>query len=203
MFKDYFKNKKAIEKELIKYKFIKQGTLYRYETDIDKEFLICIKVLSKYKTIIEVKDKEFNDDYPLFFLDNNTSSHILELRQKAEIILSKIQSECFEDCFFDERQPDEIIEELILYYPNDIKEFKDDEFYLKRNDNFKRYLCITKLDGNFYVSFSSMDLEIDNYYFFSSKIRNNRFNISSILNERIPDKDLLSFLMLSRELNLK
>lgn len=201
MYQDYFLNKKAIEDELIKHKFNKQQTLYLYETFIDKEFLIYIKVLSLYKTIIEVKDREFNDDYPLFFLDNNTSAHILELRKKAENILSKIRDECFEDCYFERRQPDEIVKELIYLYPDDFIERKNDLFYLKRNDNLKKYLCISKSSDNFYVSFSSYVLDIDDEYFFSSKIRYSKFNISILLNEKIPDKDLISFLMLSRELN--
>lgn len=203
MYEDYFKNKKAIEEKLLKNNFVKDKNLYRYQQDIDKEFFICLTIYSPYKTVIQVKDKEFKDDYPIFFLDRKVNSFVSNLRLKADEILSKIKEECYEDCYIQERQPDELISSVLKRFQNDIIENKNNIISIKRSDNKRSYLAITKssIDNNYYIDFTGNDLDIDDIYLFKPKTRNLRFNISAILNDSIPDKNLLSFILLSREEN--
>ena len=197
-----FSGRKAVSEKLLRYGFRKEGTLYRYETDIDEEFFLCLEVFSPYESRLSILDKELKEEYIPYFSYMEKTDFLLSLENRVNRILDKIGDSCYERSYLPCFQGDRVVSLLVGKYQDKVDE-KENAIRLRREDNNKVYLSIFQKpkDNLFYAFFHGDDNDIDNEFLFPPFLRERKFNIAVPLDGRVPDANLVSMLCYSRELN--
>ncbi len=91
LFKYYYPN---LEK-LLKYGFEKDGDNYLFQKDINDSFLAVIKLDNNYNVKGRIIDKEMEEEYTNFRIEDNSGSFAGTIRQKFIALLIDIRDKCF------------------------------------------------------------------------------------------------------------
>jgi len=197
---DLFKKYQVNIAKLLEYGFTKDNELYKYQTDIDNEFVLDVTI-DNDKVLVSIIDKETNEEYIGIKIKENNGEFVNYLRRKGEEILLDIRSNCFDREYFIYPQARRIAKYIIQKYnafPEFLWEKYDDYGVFRRCDNNKWFGIIMNIDKSKIMNDTGeveiLDIRVDNLSilnekgFYKAYHMNKKNWITIILDDTIEDK---------------
>lgn len=162
---DIFKKCRLIDKELIKYGFIKDRDIYKYSKYIvNKSFRVDIFINSNNEVTGKIYDREFNDEeYTAYRIESNIGSFASKVREEYINILNDIKTKCFIEEYFVYNQSNRITKMIKEKYgdePSFEWENTPGNAVFKNKDTSKWYGVILTIDKKKLGEEESKEVEI-------------------------------------------
>ena len=177
-----FKKLKIDYTKLLDYGFVKENNTYKFSKKImNNTFEVQISINKDGSVNGKVFDKEFEDEYVIFRMENAVGKFVGKVREEYENILKDIAEKCTEKQYFNFEQSNRIANLIIKNYGNN-PEFLWDKFpgygvYRNKKSN-KWYGIIMNLDLS-KLDNSSGEVEIINVN--KGKEKAKKYSASSVL----------------------
>ncbi len=215
------KGKKVNFDQLLSYGFKEKKNQYEYEKSIFNEhFLICISITKDGLLTGKIWDNHVNDEYTAFRIKNQNGEFAGRIREEYQHILQDIVDHCYNSNYFLYDQTNRIANKIIEQY-NNKPEFlweKSPGFGIFRNPVSKKwYALIMQIDQNKLDPKKKGEVEIVNVKLNPNRIKelikkkgfykayhmNKKYWITIVLNDTIPDEQVMEFINESYLLNEK
>ncbi len=210
---DIFKKSKLVDKELIKYGFIKENDNYKYSKDIiDNSFRVDIFINKDSVVTGKIYDKEFNDEeYTSYRIESNIGSFAALVREEYIKILNEIKDKCFIEEYFIYSQSNRITTMIKEKYGDD-PNFEWEKFSgfatFKNSSTNKWYGIIMNIDKTKLGDKENKEVEVINVKLDSKKIEelvkkegfypayhmNKKYWITIILDDTLDDKLIMKYI---------
>ena len=215
IFKTYTLNKN----KLISYGFIKEKENYKYSKKIiNNTFQINIIIDKNGKVEGKIYDLDAEYEYTNFRIKDITGAFALKIKEEYQNVLKEIRDNCFEKKYFIFNQTNRITESIInKYHVN--PEFlwvKNPNFGVFRNPKSEKWFgIIMNIDKSKIIPKQKSEIEIlniklDDITYLKQKgiypayHMNKKSWVSIILDDKIPDEEIMKLVNISYELsNLK
>ncbi len=215
IFKTYTLNKN----KLISYGFIKEKENYKYSKKIiNNTFQINIIIDKNGKVEGKIYDLDAEYEYTNFRIKDITGAFALKIKEEYQNVLKEIRDNCFEKKYFIFNQTNRITESIInKYHVN--PEFlwvKNPNFGVFRNPKSEKWFgIIMNIDKSKIIPKQKGEIEIlniklDDITYLKQKgiypayHMNKKSWVSIILDDKIPDEEIMKLVNISYELsNLK
>lgn len=151
MFEEVFKRQKLKPEKLPGYGFVKDGGVWRYETEImDGEFRLHVRIDQTGDADTDLIEVETGEEYMLY-KTSAQGAYVGDIRTAIEGVLADIVSACYVPTLFKTDQSLMLIEYVCETYGNELEflweKFPDNAVW-RRSDNEKWYGAILTVVGS-------------------------------------------------------
>lgn len=217
---DIFKKTIIDYNKLLAYGFTKNNNIYKYSKPLIDNLTINITIDTNQKVIAKIYDLNFDEEYINFRINTTQGTFVNKVREEYINILKDIRKNCTTTQFFITNQANRITTQIKNIY-NDEPEFmwktSPGHGVFKNPITKKWYALIANIDKSKLDKNTSGETEIINLKLDSNKIisllkRNgfykayhmNKKNwITIILNDTIPDEEIITYLKESYNYTIK
>lgn len=214
-----FKNYYPFLDKLLKYGFKKDGDNYLFQKDINDTFLAVIRVDNNYNVKGRIFDKEMEEEYTNFRIEDSSGSFSGTIRQSFIDLLTDIRDKCFYRKVFSSKQANRLCQ-LIEEKYGDKPIFKWDkypDFCVFQNINTKKWyvLVMTIAGEKFNLDIQNIDVlnvklgvnKISNLLqqkgFYPAYHMNKKYWISILLDDSISDDTIMELIDESYQFSIK
>ena len=206
-----FKKLKIDYTKLLDYGFVKENNTYKFSKKImNNTFEVQISINKDGSVNGKVFDKEFEDEYVIFRMENAVGKFVGKVREEYENILKDIAEKCTEKQYFNFEQSNRIANLIIKKYGNN-PEFLWDKFpgygVFRNKYNNKWYGIIMNIPRN-RVDVGENEVEIIDLKLSESRVQdllskngfyksyhmNKKSWIAIILDNELSDKEIMKII---------